>query len=105
MPVLPLYSTRIITDAEDLKQRRAKGRGLYNDPSSILINAFHAYRIISKLAIFFCGFGRRKGGVSMANRDIRKEKKKPKSGGKQSDAVLKAPAPQPELIKKDRKEK
>lgn len=41
----------------------------------------------------------------MANRDIRKEKKKPKSGGKQSDAVLKAPAPQPELIKKDRKEK
>jgi hypothetical protein len=41
----------------------------------------------------------------MANRDIKKEKKKPKAGGKQSDAVLKAPVPQPALVKKERKEK
>lgn len=47
----------------------------------------------------------RKGGGFMANRDIKKEKKKPKAGAKQSDAVLKAPVPQPELVKKERKEK
>jgi hypothetical protein len=41
----------------------------------------------------------------MANRDIKKEKKKPKTGAKQNDAVLKVPTPQPELVKKDRKEK
>jgi hypothetical protein len=41
----------------------------------------------------------------MANRDIKKEKKKPKATGKAGDAVLKAPQSQPELIKKDRKEK
>jgi hypothetical protein len=41
----------------------------------------------------------------MANRDIKKEKKKPKSGAKQSDAVLRAPTPQPELVKKERKER
>jgi hypothetical protein len=41
----------------------------------------------------------------MANRDIRKEKKKPKTGAKQNDAVLKAPLPLPEIVKKERKEK
>lgn len=41
----------------------------------------------------------------MANRDIKKEKKKPKGGAAQSASVLKPPAPQPELVKKERKEK
>jgi hypothetical protein len=41
----------------------------------------------------------------MADKNIRKEKKKPKAGSKQKDAVLTAPAPQPALIKKERKEK
>jgi hypothetical protein len=41
----------------------------------------------------------------LANRDIRREKKKPKTSGKQNDAVLKAPQPLPEIVKKERKEK
>lgn len=41
----------------------------------------------------------------MANRDIKKEKKKPKGGTATTAAVLKPPVPQPEVIKKDRKEK
>ena len=41
----------------------------------------------------------------MANRDIKKEKKKPKGGAASSASVLKPPIPQPEVIKKERKEK
>jgi hypothetical protein len=41
----------------------------------------------------------------MADKNIRKEKKKPKAGAKASDSMLKAPMPQPEIVKKDRKEK
>lgn len=41
----------------------------------------------------------------MADKNIRKEKKKPKAGEKAKDVVLKAPMPQPEIIKKERKER
>lgn len=41
----------------------------------------------------------------MADKNIKKEKKKPKGGAKATDAVLKAPLPQPALVKKERKEK
>lgn len=41
----------------------------------------------------------------MADKNIRKEKKKPKASDKAREAVLKPPTPQPELIKKERKEK
>ena len=41
----------------------------------------------------------------MANRDIKKEKKKPKGGAAPTASVLRPPVPQPELIKKDKKEK
>ncbi len=41
----------------------------------------------------------------MANRDIKKEKKKPKGGAAAVSTVLKPPVPQPEVIKKAKKEK
>lgn len=41
----------------------------------------------------------------MADKNIRKEKKKPKAGSKPVESVLKPPTPQPELVKKERKEK
>lgn len=41
----------------------------------------------------------------MGNKDIKKDKKKPKAGAVQSATVLKPPTPQPEVIKKERKEK
>jgi hypothetical protein len=41
----------------------------------------------------------------MGNKDIKKDKKKVKAGAVQSVSVLKPPTPQPEVIKKERKEK
>ena len=41
----------------------------------------------------------------MADKNIKKEKKKPKGGVKPSIAALTAPVSQPELIKKDKKGK
>ena len=45
------------------------------------------------------------GGMKMADKNIKKEKKKPKGGVKPSIAALTAPVSQPELIKKDKKGK
>ena len=41
----------------------------------------------------------------MANRDIKKEKKKPKGGPSSIASVLKPPMPQPEVIRKEKNEK